>query len=249
MVEERTTELQIAYERVSELSHVKDEFINAISHELRTPLTGIMLYHYLLKKSLPEPNETLDKLERETARLHYIIEELLNVARMAQETAPLNLTAVDLEALVEQYVADRTLLARDQDLTLTFHGEAGLPTIEADPVQLERALSILIANALNYTPPGRWIRVSVRDQEQGGKRWVGFSVADTGPGIPPDERDQLFRRFFRGRASLESGVPGTGLGLSIAKGIVERHQGRIEVESEGTPGEGATFSVWLPVGR
>jgi signal transduction histidine kinase len=247
MVEERTAELQDAYRQVSELSRVKDEFISAISHELRTPITGIKLYHYLLRQSLPEPNETLDKLERETERLQYIVEELLNVARMVQETTPLNRSPINLSTLVEQYVADRTLLATERRLTLIFEGAAGLPTIKADPVQLERVLSILLANALSYTPPGGRVVVSTHAQEWAGQRWAGFSVVDSGPGILPGEQNQVFHRFFRGKASLDSGVPGTGLGLSIARGIVKRHQGRIEVKSEGVPGKGATFTVWLPV--
>jgi signal transduction histidine kinase len=72
------------------------------------------------------------------------------------------------------------------------------------------------------------------------------SVSDTGPGIPPEERSQLFTRFFRGAVGRKSGAPGTGLGLAIARGIVERHQGQIEVASAGVAGQGATFSVWLP---
>jgi signal transduction histidine kinase len=89
--------------------------------------------------------------------------------------------------------------------------------------------------------------VSICKQRFQGEQWVGFSVADTGPGIPPDEQAQLFSRFFRGMVGRESGMPGTGLGLAIAKQIVDLHAGRIEVASEGVPGRGTTFSVWLPV--
>jgi signal transduction histidine kinase len=80
-----------------------------------------------------------------------------------------------------------------------------------------------------------------------GRHWAGFSVVDTGPGIPPEEQPHLFERFFRGKAGRESGAPGTGLGLPIAREIVERHHGTIEVLSNSTPGSGATFTVWLPV--
>lgn len=76
--------------------------------------------------------------------------------------------------------------------------------------------------------------------------WTGLRVSDTGPGIEPDEQSRLFERFFRGKSGRESGVPGTGLGLAIVKEIVDRHSGRIEIESEGVPGKGTAFTVWLP---
>ena len=78
------------------------------------------------------------------------------------------------------------------------------------------------------------------------RQWVGFSVSDTGMGITAEDQERLFERFFRGTAGRMSGTPGTGLGLAIAKEIVDRHNGFIEVESDGLPGKGATVSVWLP---
>jgi signal transduction histidine kinase len=80
-----------------------------------------------------------------------------------------------------------------------------------------------------------------------GGAWVGITVKDTGPGIDPAEQPYVFDRFYRGKAGWESGKPGTGLGLAIAREIAEQHSGLIEVTSEGVPGGGATFSIWLPV--
>jgi signal transduction histidine kinase len=108
-------------------------------------------------------------------------------------------------------------------------------------------LSILLSNALNYVPAGGQVTVSTHTSESGGQDWVQFSVSDTGPGIAAEEQAMVFERFTRGIAGRVSGTPGTGLGLSIAREIVDRHQGRIEVSSEGVPGKGATFTVWLPV--
>jgi signal transduction histidine kinase len=112
---------------------------------------------------------------------------------------------------------------------------------------LERVLSVLLTNAINYTPAGGRIEVHTHVRCTSEKHWAGFSVSDTGLGISPDEQSHLFERFYRGKAARESGAPGTGLGLATAQEIVERHEGRLEVESEGVPGEGATFTVWLPV--
>jgi signal transduction histidine kinase len=107
-------------------------------------------------------------------------------------------------------------------------------------------LSILLTNALTYTPEGGRVVVTTQLRRREGKRWAGFSVGDTGPGIPLDEQSRVFERFVRGKVGRESGVPGTGLGLALAQEIVQRHRGQIELVSEGAPGKGATFTVWLP---
>ena len=88
---------------------------------------------------------------------------------------------------------------------------------------------------------------SLRSQD--GQDWVVISVNDTGPGISPEDKEQLFTRFFRGKTGRASDAPGTGLGLAIAREIVDRHHGRIEVISEGIEGKGSTFSIWLPVSQ
>ena len=124
---------------------------------------------------------------------------------------------------------------------------AELPPVMADEGLLGQALSVLLTNALNYTPSGGTVTIGTSERKVGSKRWAGFSVSDTGPGIAESERPQLFQRFYRGSVGRASGAPGTGLGLVIAKEIVERHAGVIEIASEGIPGRGTTFSVWLPV--
>ena len=88
--------------------------------------------------------------------------------------------------------------------------------------------------------------VATRQRREDDRVWSGISVIDTGPGIPPLEQPHLFERFFRGSAAYESGAPGTGLGLSIACEIIEKHDGKIEVKSDGIPGRGAEFTIWLP---
>ena len=101
-----------------------------------------------------------------------------------------------------------------------------------------------MTNAFNYTPEGGQVTVSTLMGNE--NQSYGFCVTDTGPGISPDEQLRLFDRFYRGSAAHQSKTPGTGLGLAIAREIVDRHQGRIEVKSDGVPGHGAQFSVWLP---
>ncbi len=246
LVEERTRELAAANERLQQLGHVKDQFIANVSHELRTPITSLRLYHHLLTER-PEKRETyMATLQRETERLEHIVEDLLYLSRMDQGEITAALVAVDLNALTKTHVTDRATLAEARGLTLTLEQEPDLPEVQADPLLFERVLSILLTNAFNYTPEGGRVTVRTHAREVEGAHWVGVSVSDTGPGIPPDELPHMFERFFRGNMARLARVPGTGLGLAIAKEIVDQHQGHIEVASERVPGQGAAFTVWLP---
>lgn len=245
-LEQRLGELDVTNEELVVLTRQKDDFVQSISHELRTPLTSIMLYHNLLASEPAQTHKYLATLRRETDRLHLIIEDLLNLAREAHAPTMPKRTTFNINFLVLLYVADRALLAEERGLQLTVKEDASSPRLTADRAQVERALGILVINALNYTPRGGEVTVNTHSQKRKGKQWVGISVSDTGPGISQDEQSQVFERFYRGKAALSSGVPGAGLGLSIAKEIVERHRGEINVESEGKPGEGATFTIWLP---
>lgn len=241
-VEERTRELQSANEHLKILSQVKDEFVSNVSHELRTPITSIKLYHRLLSVKPEQGDRYLEMLEREINRLSHLIEDLLLLSRLDQGRAELSLTSVNLNELASQYVEDRQLMAQERGLTLSFTAGAGAPQVLADAGLLGQALSILLTNAMSYTPAGGSIGVTV---SQSGDR-CGISVCDTGPGIALDEQSRLFERFFRGKTARKSGVSGTGLGLPLAREIVERHQGTLEVRSSGIPGEGAEFTIWLP---
>ncbi|MBN1313418.1 MAG: PAS domain S-box protein [Anaerolineae bacterium] len=241
-VEERTRELQLANENLKILSQVKDEFVSNVSHELRTPITSIKLYHRLLSLKPEKGQRYLDMLAREIDRLSHLIEDLLLLSRLDQDRAELKLAPVDLNELGSQYVEDRKLLAQERELTLSFTAGAGRSVVMADKGLLGQALSVLLTNAMSYTPEGGSVGVTV----SGDDGQCGISVWDNGPGIDPEEQDRLFERFFRGKAGRKSGVAGTGLGLSLAAEIVERHQGKLELNSTGVPGEGAEFTIWLP---
>jgi PAS domain S-box-containing protein len=246
LVQARTAELQAANERLQELSLAKDEFVSNVSHELRTPISNFKVYHDLLQRNPDRIDTYLKTLRRETARLEHIINGLLFLSRLDQQRAEWHLSLTDLNQLAAQYVSDRALLAESQGLTLAFDGEPDLPRVQADEQMIGQAFSVLLTNALNYTPAGGQIVVSTKTRKTGTNAWVGLCVSDTGPGIPPDEQALLFERFFRGEAGRRSGAPGTGLGLAIAKEIIDWHEGEIEILSDGTPGKGTTFSMWLP---
>lgn len=230
-----------------EVERAKDQFVSNVSHELRTPLTSIKLNHDLMRHNPQKLSVYLERTEREINRLNKLIENLLLLSRLDQERIELRLEPVDLTLLAAQYVEDRGPLAERRQLTLKSKTGTNLPLVEADEGLLGEALSVLLTNALNYTPAGGQVVVSTDTRNKEGQHWAGFSVSDTGPGIRREDRAQLFQRFFRGSAGRKSDAPGTGLGLAIAKEIAEQHGGQIEAVSEGMPGKGATFSIWLPV--
>lgn len=245
-VAERTSELQTANERLTALSRLKDEFLANVSHELRTPITSIMLYHSMIESHPENASQYVKTLKRETSRLAHLIEDLLFLSRLDQGRTPFNPTSLDLNRLAEEYVADRTPMARERDLTLSLEENNSLPPALADEKMTSQLLSILLTNALNYTQAGGNVTIRTLAAINDNRNWAGFSVSDTGPGITVEDQKRLFERFFRGKAGRESTAPGTGLGLAIAKEIVHRHGGRIEVQSEGIPGKGTTFFIWLP---
>lgn len=245
LVTERTAELKAANEQLEALSRVKDDFVSNVSHELRTPIASLKVHQHLLKEKPDQLPKYLSAMQRETDRLHRTIEALLHLSRLDQGRIEPKLIAVNLNQLVEQYVEDRKPLAEEKDLALTYSKADNLPLVSADPELLGEILSILLTNAISYTPSSGHIHVSTDTRHQNDGRWAGFSVSDTGPGISSDEQDRLFERFFRGRHGRLSGTPGTGLGLALAHEIVEKHNGMIECHNQEKPGQGAIFSVWL----
>ncbi|MFC1960412.1 PAS domain S-box protein [Chloroflexota bacterium] len=246
-VQERTEELEAVNRYLRRLTQMKDEFVSNVSHELRTPITNLKLHQYLLGAQPEKVDYHLDVLQRETDRLARIIEDLLHLSRLDQDAVKMNVKPLDLNALVEQLMADRQRMAQEEGVNLTWTAYPAPLIVMADAGLVGQVMSILVTNALHYTPAGGQIDITVFLRQVESKQWAGFQVQDTGSGVLPEERNHLFDRFYRGSAGQQSAQPGTGLGLALADEIVQRHGGIIEVESSGVPGEGATFTVWLPV--
>ncbi len=243
-VEERTRALAQANERLKALDRVKDEFIANINHELRTPFTNIKLYLGLLERGRPDKRVVyMLTLDREVARLEKIIVDLLDFSRVDRGLAKVELAPLNVNQIVDYLIVDRSALATEYGLTLTYAPVADRLLALANPVLLSQVISNLLANALQYTPPGGTVTVSTALAQDQAREWAIVTVRDTGPGISAEDRPRLFERFFRGEAARKAMAPGTGLGLAICKEIVERLGGRITVDSE--PGRGAAFSVWL----
>jgi len=182
----------------------------------------------------------LPVLERETQRLENTIEDLLKLSRLDQGHATIERKRIDLYTLLQNIVTDRQLMAAQKSISLKFETGKPLGIVYGDTGLIEQVISILMSNALNYVPVGGEVVVRTLPQDD----YVGFQVSDAGPGIRLCEQRRIFDRFYRGEAGHHPANTGTGLGLSIAKEIMSLHGGEIVVDSQ--PGEGATFTVWLP---
>jgi PAS domain S-box-containing protein len=246
-VTERTVELMGALEKAKEADRLKTEFIASINHELRTPLTNLILYYQMLRSQpTVKTEERLDVIGREMQRLRTLIEDLLNLSRLDLGQVEFNPGERDLNHIITALMEDRRSLAEERGLSVETELLSDLPPVPVDEPTIVQAISNLLTNAMNYTPPGGKITVKTFQMNQEGSSWVCFSVIDTGLGITKEEIPFLFERFYRGKAAHQSGSPGTGLGLPIVKEVVERHRGRIEIGSN-PAGQGAVFTVWLPL--
>jgi signal transduction histidine kinase len=231
-------------EQLRELDRMKDQFVSTVSHELRTPITAIIGYLELVLDGeageLTEQQERfLQVVSRNSDRLYRLVNDILTVARIDAGRLTLERTQVDLVAVAAGEAESSRAAADVKDVDLRFVAGDEPLSLWADPMGLGQVIGNLLSNAIKFTPKGGTVTVTVdrRDDK------AVVEVADTGVGIPADEVDRLFERFFR--ASTASTEPGTGLGLPIVKSIVEAHGGSISVRSE--EGLGTTFGVELPV--
>jgi len=236
------TEIQKAYEELSELDQLKSEFVAIASHELQTPLTIILGYASFLKQEATgTASEQLDIVLRSALRLRSLINDMINLRHIETGEAELELEQLSLNELVTTITAEFASLAEAKKQTIRIQLASQLPIVKADREKLHLVLANLLSNAIKFTPEGGSIQVAV--EAKGNEVWV--SVRDTGIGIPPREQERVFDRFYQVEPSLTRRFEGIGLGLSIAKGMVELHGGRIWVES--VEGMGSSFTFALPL--
>ena len=229
---------------LKEFERLRTEFVANVSHELKTPLTSILGFVETLKEGgIDDPENRmkfLQIIEAQSKKLHILIEDLLLLSKIESAKEPLRLEEVDVERLFEKMKDVFLPILKEKNIQLQIVSPAKAIRIQAEAFSLERSLSNLIDNALKYNR----VNGSVTLQAQEGMRNVALEVRDTGIGISPADLSRVFERFYRADKSRSRESGGTGLGLSIAKHIVERHGGKIEVQS--TPGKGSTFSILLP---
>jgi len=231
-------------DRLRELDRMKDEFISLVSHELRTPLTSIRGYVELLQEDgrmSDEQQRYLAVVDRNTSRLLDLVSDLLFLAQLDAGKLAFELRPVELDLLVDECVEASQPAADTKGIELVRSAQRLPSPLQGDPARLAQVLDNLVSNALKFTPAGG--RVEVRLSAADGVALI--EVEDTGLGLAATEQEQLFERFFRSSRAFENAIPGTGLGLAIAKTIVERHGGRIRLES--TVDVGTTVRVELPL--
>ncbi|WP_431883941.1 HAMP domain-containing sensor histidine kinase [Micromonospora gifhornensis] len=224
------------------------QFVADASHELRTPLTTIRGFAELYRQGAGRaPEQTADLLRRiedEAARMGLLVEDLLLLARLDRER-PLSLAPVELPVLAADSVAAARAMAPDRRIELDIAPGSGPLVVRGDDARLRQVIGNLMTNALRHTPPEASVTLQLRSEP--GNLAV-IEVADTGPGLTPDQAERVFERFYRADASRTrrvGGITGTGLGLAIVAALVTVHQGTVEVTD--TPGGGATFRVRLPL--
>jgi len=226
-----------------ELDRLKDEFLSIASHELKNPLTVLKGYVQILLRgdvevSSVRERQVLTVIDREVNRLSRLINVMLDVSRIQLGGLKLDRQSMDLGALAQKLVEHFQGLSPQHRFVLRIEPDR----VEGlwDPVRIEQVLANLVDNAVKYSPKGGSVAVSVRAVG----RQVEVAVRDEGVGIPPDEQDRVFQKFYRARSHASRNVGGIGLGLYVCQEIVRAHGGRMCLESE--PGRGSTFSFSLP---
>lgn len=214
-----------------------------VAHELRTPLMAMLATVEAMQDGVyPTDNEHLETVASETRRLARLVQQMLDLSRMENHTAPMNIEAVDMVELVRGIVNAQEPLFHERDLRLRFADETQgkMPFIKVDPDMITQCVINLMSNAMRYTPEGGWVIVTV-DLD---RKHLTISVSDTGIGIAKEDLSRIFGRFWRADASRAREAGGLGVGLAVTKQIVERHHGFISVESELE--KGTTFTIHLP---
>ena len=232
--------------RIEEIDRVRTELVSTVSHELRTPLTSVTGYLELLHDQLGDQLTTSQTamfgiVQRNLSRLNELITNLLALSR-AEETQ-LAVEPIDLRAVATEVAGDVRLTAANREVSVKTIQSAVPVVVVGDRSQLFRALLNLCSNAVKFSKPGD--TVEVRVLQQGGEAVV--EVVDEGIGIPASDLPAVGSRFFRASNATRAEIAGTGLGLRIVHTILERHDGRLTVDS--VEGEGTTATIRLPVAR
>ncbi|OGZ17622.1 MAG: hypothetical protein A2Z78_00510 [Candidatus Nealsonbacteria bacterium RBG_13_36_15] len=231
------------------IEQMKTEFVSLAAHQLRTPLSAIkwtlrMILDGDLGKITQEQEGFLQKTYQSNERMIGLINDLLNVTRIEEGRYLFKRVSANIEEIVKPIIKSYQTEMGRKKITFIFRKSTViLPKVEIDKEKIGLAIENFIDNALKYTFPGGRVTVALKYA----KKEIEFSVKDTGIGIPNDQKDRIFTKFFRGANVIRMETEGSGLGLFITKNIIEAHGGRVWFESK--EGEGSTFYFALPINR
>lgn len=230
--------------RMKVLDDSRQEFVSNVSHELKTPLTSmkVLADSLLIQKDAPVElyQEFMRDLSEEIERENKIINDLLSLVKMDKTASVMNIRSENINELVEQILKRLRPIAAGRNVEVIFESFRPV-TAEVDEMKLSLAISNLVENAIKYNKESGWIHVTLNADH----KFFYLEVADSGIGIPQEETEHIFERFYRVDKSHSREIGGTGLGLSIARSAVVMHRGAIKVFSQ--PGEGTTFTVRIPL--
>lgn len=266
-LEDKSTKMQVAFDRLKELDRMKSNFLATVSHELRTPLTSIIGYSEMLVEGLAgelsdEQRDFVQTIREKGEQLLNLIKGLLDLSKLESGTMSLRKNNTEVSKVVREVVSTMQPHALKKTVRLEQYVDPGMPRMWADPERLRQVLINLTENAIKFTPSGGCvsIRACLTSMEApaaqestgmvllGAKRTaVEFRVEDTGIGIAEVEREKVFDAFYQVDSSSTRQQGGTGLGLSIVRRLVQGHDGDIRIESNQP--EGSVFVVTIPVRR
>jgi signal transduction histidine kinase len=225
---------------LDEANRAKDEFLAMLGHELRNPLAPIVAALELMKAKDPTVTVERAAIERQVHHVVHLVDDLLDVSRIARGKLDLNRAATDVAEVITTAVDITRTLVTQRQHTLTVDVRPGL-TLDADPTRLVQVVSNLLVNAARYTPPGGTLGIEARrDGDE-----ILIRVVDNGQGIPAELLPRIFDLFTQGKRTAERSLGGLGIGLAIVKNLVAAHGGSVAVHSDGE-GSGATFTIRLP---
>ena len=236
---------------LEQAGQMRRDFVANVSHELRTPLTALLGFIETLRGPAREDAAARDRflgiMEDEAGRMERLVGDLLSLSRVEAEERVRPTEPVDLAGLVRSAIRGLAPLAEDAGVTLETDAPEAVLEVPGDADQLRQVVVNLIENGVKYSGRGAEVRVHLAEpayQPRLRGQGVELAVTDTGPGINPIHIPRLTERFYRVDSHRAREMGGTGLGLAIVKHIINRHRGRLKIES--APGKGTTFRVLLP---
>ncbi|MBN6189174.1 HAMP domain-containing histidine kinase [Aneurinibacillus sp. BA2021] len=227
-------------DEIHKTEQLKNDFISSVSHELRTPLTSVKGWAETLLSGDPDDREEIDMglrvILKETDRLILLVEDLLDFSKLHSEKIKLERKAIDIRALLFEVQVQFEVRAKAKDIRLQTDSAAGEHILIGDPNRLKQVFVNLLDNALKFTPPNGWIRLSLQPDGM----FFRIDIADSGEGIPPEDIKRVTEKFYKGKSRLS----GSGIGLAVSKEIIRAHKGQLLVTSK--VGAGTVVTLLLP---
>lgn len=244
-VDERTTKLKEAQDKLSEVIQLQNHFFANISHEFRTPLTLILgpVKQIIQTTDVETIRNDLRVVHENANRLLGLVNQLLDLSKLESGNMKLQTIRQSIVPLLKALVLPFTSYAERKNITLKFNSRENDILAYIDKDKIEKVITNILSNAFKFTPEGGRIEVEATKEEE----YVNVRISDTGIGIPADKIPRIFDRFYQVNASHTREQEGTGIGLSLTKELVELHKGKIGVES--TEGKGTTFVIRIPLGK